>query len=140
MHRDTSSAADGRVFAVRLIGRIATGVVLGCFGFWELTGPGQWTGFVPAVLRAVGPAVLLVLAHGWLLFMLGIAALIDFASPVVSWIAVAVMTEVVLGLVLTSGLTSILVRDLGLLALALIWALECGGLRVQAAPPGQAMR
>jgi hypothetical protein len=102
------------------------GLVLGCFGYWELTRPGQWTGFVPRALAAIGPPVVLVLVHGWVLFVLGVAALIDVGAPLVPWIAVALMTEIVLGLALTSRLTSILVRDIGLLALALVWALDAG--------------
>ncbi len=103
---------------------MATGLILGCFGFWELTGPSQWTGYVPRFLGHAASPVLLVLLHGWILFLLGAAALIDFAPAVTSWTAVAVMAEVVGGLLLTSGFTEILVRDVGLLALALVWALD----------------
>jgi hypothetical protein len=125
MPRGTSSTADGpRHTAAGLIARMATGLVLGCFGFWELTDPAQWTGFVPAPVAAAGPPVSLVLAHGWVLFVLAAAALIDLAGGIVSWITVAVMAEIVLGLLMTSGLTDTLVRDVGLLALALVWALE----------------
>jgi hypothetical protein len=103
---------------------MATGLILGCFGFWELTGPSQWTGYVPQVLATTAPPVWLVLVHGWILFLLGAAALIEFAPAVTSWIAVVLMAEVAGGLLLTSGFTEILVRDVGLLALALVWALE----------------
>lgn len=100
------------------------GLVLVFFGFWELTDPAQWTGFVPAPVAAAVPPVSLVLGHGWVLFVLAAAALVDLAGGIVSWIAVAVMAEIVTGLLVTSGLTDTLVRDVGLLALALVWALE----------------
>ena len=103
---------------------MATGLILGCFGVWELTGPSQWTGYVPQFLGNTASPVLLVLLHGWLLFLLGTAALIDFAPAATAWIAVVVLAEVAGGLLLTSGFTEILVRDVGLLALALVWALE----------------
>ena len=57
--------------------------------------------------------------------MLATAALIDFRPSIISWISVAMMTEVVVGLLLTRGDTSVLIRDVGVLALALVWALEC---------------
>ncbi|HEV2360027.1 MAG TPA: hypothetical protein VGZ23_20765, partial [bacterium] len=106
---------------------MATGLVLGCFGVWELTGPGQWTGYVPDVTAAAVSPVSLILSDGWILFVLAAAALVDFAAPVTSWVAVAVMAEIVLGLAVTSGLTDVLVRDVGLPALALVWALDAGG-------------
>lgn len=103
---------------------MAMGLVLGLFGFWELTDPAQWTGFVPPPVATAVPPVSLVLAHGWVLFVLAAAALVDFAGGAVSWVAVAVMAEIVTGLLVTSGLTDTLVRDIGLLALSLVWALE----------------
>lgn len=139
MPADTSSAADAshRAAAVGLVARLATGLVLGCFGFWELTNPAQWTGFVPGPVAAAAPPVPLVLAHGWVLFVLAVAALIDFVGGIVSWIAVAVMTEIVFGLLMTSGLTDTLVRDVGLLALALVWALEAGASANRGASPAR---
>src|SRR5579875_1250369 len=87
----------------RVIGRIGLAAVFGGFGIWELTQPTQWSGYVPPFLAAHVPAVPLVLAHGWLLLMLGVALLIDFWPEVVIWVGVGVMIEIVLGLLLTSG-------------------------------------
>lgn len=123
---DTSSAISGRRVGTIVVARVATGIVLACFGFWELTNPTQWTGYVPHVAAAAVSPVRLILAHGWVLFVLAAAALVDFAGGIVSWIAVAVMVEIVAGLLVTSGFSDTLVRDVGLLALALIWALEAG--------------
>lgn len=89
--------------------------------------PGQWTGYVPHALASFASSVPLVLLHGWVLFVLAVAALVDLLPSIVSWITVAMMTEVVAGLALTSGATSILVRDIGVLALALVWALDNRG-------------
>ncbi|MHB8730752.1 MAG: hypothetical protein ACYDAB_03060 [bacterium] len=77
----------------------------------------------------------LILVHGWVLFVLAAAALVDFAGAVTSWIVVAVMAEVVVGLLATSGFTDILVRDIGLLALALVWALETQSERQRSPAP-----
>ncbi len=103
---------------------MATGLVLGCFGVWELTAPGQWTDYVPQIPGAHLQAIPLVVAHGWVLFMLAVAAWINFRPAVTAWLAVAVLAEVVAALVWGSGITSTLIRDVGLLALALVWAIE----------------
>jgi hypothetical protein len=132
---DTSSAISGRRAGTIVVARVATGIVLACFGFWELTDPTQWTGYVPHVAAAAVSPVRLVLVHGWVLFVLAAAALVDFAGAVTSWIAVAVMAEVVVGLLATSGFVDILVRDVGLLALALVWALETQSERQRSPAP-----
>lgn len=108
----------------KIVARIGTALVLGVFGYWELTAPGEWAGYVPHFVEPFVSSVSLVLLHGWVLFMLAVAALLDFLPSVISWISVAMMTEVVVGLLLTRGDTSILVRDVGVLALALVWAFE----------------
>jgi uncharacterized membrane protein YphA (DoxX/SURF4 family) len=107
----------------RLIGRLGLALVFAGFGYWELTQPSQWAGYVPPFVAAHVPAIPLVLAHGWLLLMLGVALLIDFWPEVAVWVAVGVMIEIVLGLLVTSGFSSTLLRDLGLLGLALATAL-----------------
>jgi hypothetical protein len=117
MRGGTSLAAE------RLIGRLGLAAVLGGFGVWELVAPAEWSGYVPHLLAAHLPTVPLVLAHGWLLLMVGMALLIDFLPGVAVWVAVGVMGEVVVGLLVTSGFSDILLRDLGLLALALVTAL-----------------
>lgn len=111
----------------RLVERFALGIVLASFGIWELTAPSEWVGYLPAGLSAQLPAVLLVLGHGWVLFVLAGALILDAFPGVASWLALAVLVEVGVGLVLTSGVTPILVRDLGLVALALMGALEGAG-------------
>jgi hypothetical protein len=110
--------------ADRLIGRIGLAAVLGGFGAWELTAPSQWAGYVPPYVAAHLPAIPLVLAHGWLLLMVGVALLIDFLPGVAVWVAVGIMGEIVVGLLTTSGFSDILLRDLGLLALALATAIS----------------
>ena len=91
---------------------------------WELMTPAQWIGYVPPLPAARVEAVPLVLAHGWVLLMLGAAAWINFVPAVTAWLAVAALAEVVAALVWTGGLTTTLIRDIGLLALALVWAAE----------------
>jgi hypothetical protein len=112
----------------RFVARVATGFVLGSFGVWELTAPSEWAGYVPPLPALPVPLAPVVLAHGWILFMLAVASWINFLPRVTAWLSVAVLVSVCAGLAWTSGVTSILVRDIGLVALALIWAGEETGL------------
>ncbi len=107
-----------------LIARLATGLVMGTFGAWELLAPSQWTEYVPPIPAARLEAVPLVLAHGWILFVLAAAAWINFLPGVTAWLAVAMLTEVVAGLLWGTGISATIIRDVGVLALALVWALE----------------
>ena len=108
----------------RLLARLGTGLVFVSFGLWELTAPAQWVGYVPPLPAARFEAVTLVLAHGWVLLMLGAAAWINFVPAVTAWLAMAALAGVVVTLAWTGGLTAILIRDIGLLALVLVWAAE----------------
>lgn len=108
----------------RLLARLATGLVFVSFGAWELAAPAQWIGYVPPLPAARVEAVPLVLAHGWVLLMLGAAAWINFVPALTAWLAVAALAEVVAVLAWTGGVTATFIRDVGLLALALVWAAE----------------
>src|ERR1700726_2199330 len=49
------------------VARVLLGLVLAWFGYHELVQPSLWTGYVPVVSSTSSIAVVLVLAHGWLL-------------------------------------------------------------------------
>ena len=98
-------------------GRVLLGLVLAWFGFHELVQPSLWTGYVP-VLSTSSLAVLLVLAHGWLLLMLAVAMIAGIAVRVAAAISVALLLEIVFSLTLTSGLSDLVLRDVGVLGLA----------------------
>ena len=53
--------------------RVLLGLVLAWFGYHELVQPGLWTGYVPLIQPQSAFAIVLVLAHGWLLLMLAVA-------------------------------------------------------------------
>ena len=52
-------------------GRILLGVVFAWFGYHELLNPGQWTQYVPVISESSSLAMILVLAHGWILLSAG---------------------------------------------------------------------
>lgn len=107
-----------------MVARTVLGVVLATFGVMELTAPAQWVVFVPSAVAHLLPPVPLVLAHGWLLFVLGTALVVDLRPALSSWVAFGILCEIVVGLVWAGGFSTTLVRDSGLLALALVVALD----------------
>src|SRR5712691_12098316 len=63
-----------------VISRILLGLVLAWFGYHELVQPALWTGYVPVLSATSDLAVILVLAHGWVLLLLA-AALVAAIAP-----------------------------------------------------------
>jgi uncharacterized membrane protein YphA (DoxX/SURF4 family) len=98
-------------------GRVLLGLVLAWFGYHELVQPSLWTGYVPLV-SASSFAVLLVLAHGWLLLMLAVAMIAGIAVRAAAAVAAALLLEIVISLTVTGGLSDLTLRDVGVLGLA----------------------
>ena len=99
------------------VGRMLLGLVLAWFGYHELVQPSLWTGYVPLVSTS-SLAVLLVLAHGWLLLMLAVAMIAGIAVRAAAAVSAALLLEIVISLTLTSGLSDLILRDVGVLGLA----------------------
>ena len=88
------------------------------FGYHELVRPGEWTGYVPVVSAASSPAIIMVLAHGWVLLVLGVALVAGIAPPVAA-LASVLLLEIVISLA-ASGISDTTLRDLGVLGLAIV--------------------
>lgn len=124
-----SMAPSGRLRADELltgwgptIGRVLLGLVLAWFGYHELVQPSLWTGYIPFVHSTSAFAVILVLAHGWLLLVLAVALVAGVAPRVAAAISGLLLLEIVLSLVITGGLSDLTMRDVGVLGLAVIVA------------------
>jgi uncharacterized membrane protein YphA (DoxX/SURF4 family) len=102
-----------------LAGRVLLGLVLGWFGYHELVQPSLWTGYVPALSPASSVVVLAVLAHGWLLLILAAALIAGIATRIAAAIAAVTLLEIVVSLTVTAGLSDLVLRDLGVLGLAI---------------------
>ena len=98
-------------------GRVLLGLVLAWFGYHELVQPSLWTGYVPVVSGST-LLVLLVLAHGWLLLMLAVALLAGIAVRAVAAVAVVLLLQIVTSLAMSNGLSDLVLRDVGVLGLA----------------------
>ena len=102
--------------------RLLLGLVLAWFGYHELVQPSLWTGYVPVVSAASSLAVLLVLAHGWLLLLLAVAIVAGVAHRSASVVAALLMLEIVISLTVTGGVSDLTMRDVGVLGLAICLA------------------
>ncbi|HVC39999.1 MAG TPA: hypothetical protein VNH20_08535 [Candidatus Dormibacteraeota bacterium] len=98
--------------------RISLGLVLLWFGLHELFQPSLWTGYVPVISQTSHLAVALVLVHGWMLTVLGIALLLGIAPQLVAGISALLLLEIVFSLTFSGGLSDIVARDLGVFGLA----------------------
>ena len=99
-------------------GRILLGVVFVWFGYHELLEPAKWTQYVPVISESSSAAVILVLAHGWVLFVLAAALLAGITPRVAAAIASLLLLEIVISLAAT-GLSDTALRDVGVLGLAI---------------------
>ncbi|MGH3153422.1 MAG: hypothetical protein ACRDOB_22190 [Streptosporangiaceae bacterium] len=98
-------------------GRVLLGVVFFWFGYHELIQPGDWTQYVMVVSESSSLAVLLVLAHGWILFVTAVALVAGIAPRAAAAIASVLLLEIVISLAVT-GLSDTALRDVGVLGLA----------------------
>jgi uncharacterized membrane protein YphA (DoxX/SURF4 family) len=98
-------------------GRVLLGLVMLWFGYHELILPGEWTGYVPVISESSSLAIILVLAHGWLLLVLSAALLAGVAPRAAAALASLLMLEIVISLAAT-GLSDTALRDVGVLGLA----------------------
>jgi uncharacterized membrane protein YphA (DoxX/SURF4 family) len=99
-------------------GRALLGLVLAWFGYHELLLPGEWTGYVPVINEASNLAIVAVLVHGWLLFVLAVALIAGIAPRLSAAIASVLLLEIVISLAV-SGLSDTSMRDVGVLGLAI---------------------
>ncbi len=100
-------------------GRVLLGLVLAWFGYHELTSPDQWTGYVPVINEASRLAIVAVLVHGWVLFVLAVALIAGIAPRIGAAIASVLLLEIVISLSV-SGLSDTAMRDVGVLGLAVV--------------------
>jgi uncharacterized membrane protein YphA (DoxX/SURF4 family) len=100
------------------VARVLLGLVLAWFGYHELVQPSLWTGYVPLASATSAVAVVLVLAHGWLLLVLAVAIIAGIAPRAAAAAAAVLLLEIVISLAITGGLSDLTLRDVGVLGLA----------------------
>jgi hypothetical protein len=100
-------------------GRMLLGLVLAWFGYHELVQPALWTGYLPLVHSSSTAAVILVLAHGWVLLVLAVALIAGIAARAAAGLTALLLAQIVIWLTITAGLSDLTLRDVGVLGLAL---------------------
>ncbi len=101
------------------VGRVLLGLVLAWFGYHELVQPALWTGYVPGAGPTSTAAVILVLAHGWLLLVLAVALVAGICVRAAAGATAVLLAEIIIWLTATAGLSDLTLRDVGVLGLAL---------------------
>jgi len=119
MRSDASKADMGALF-----GRLLLGFVLIYFGVGELVNPSAWIGYIPSFMLRVAPPLWMILVHGWVLFVVGTFVAIGIALRTSALLAALMLASIIGALFLTGGVTSILVRDAGVLGLAVMIAAD----------------
>lgn len=123
VRRESRTVTRLREFAAEwapTCGRVLLGLVLAWFGYHELVQPSLWSGYVPGLSPSSTAALVLVLAHGWLLLILAVAIIAGVALRLAAAIAALTLAEIVISLWMTGGLTDLTLRDVGVLGLALV--------------------
>jgi len=101
------------------LARTLLGAVLAWFGYHELVAPELWTGYVPVLSATSKVAEVMVLAHGWALLLLAVALVAGIAPRLAAAISSLVLLEIVISLTVSSGLSDLVLRDVGVLGLSL---------------------
>ena len=112
--------------ARHLLMRLTLAFILGWFGIQQVLAPSEWTDFIPAIISGHIPiaAVDLILVHGVLLLVAAVGIILGLFLVGSCLLAVGLFFEIILVLLLTAGNSGLIVRDVGLLALAIALALD----------------
>ena len=119
----TSSAeAPGRRLSAPdlayVLPRAAIAFVFAGFGIWEIASPHYWTAYVPAPLAHLSWTLRLVQLHGVVLVGTATAVLLRRYARYGALLAVLLLAEICLDVLVSNGVTSVLLRDVGLLVVA----------------------
>jgi uncharacterized membrane protein YphA (DoxX/SURF4 family) len=109
-----------------LLLRFCLGFILVWFGTQQLVNPGEWTGFVPEFVSSHSPVsgVGLILAHGALLLLSGIGISFGVFPKSASLLAAALLLEIIVVLFLKGNSGGLIVRDVGLLGMAVVLTID----------------
>ncbi len=111
-------AFDGLASWGTTLGRVILGLVLAWFVYHELVVPKLWTGYIPLLSPTSQLSQMLVLVHGVVLAILAIGLIAGVMPRLFAAIASLVMIEIVTSLIVTAGLSDLVLRDIGVLGLA----------------------
>jgi uncharacterized membrane protein YphA (DoxX/SURF4 family) len=95
-----------------ILTRLAVAQVLIIFGIWEIVQPVYWNSFVPQFVSNFMNINLVVQLHGAFILILGAAILIGAYLRISAALAVLTTLAVIVFLLISSGFSDIIVRDI----------------------------
>ena len=106
--------------------RLGLGFVMCWFAVQELRTPSDWTVFVPSFVTDASPVAVdqLILLHGLLLLLAATSVVLGVFYLPGCLLASGLVLEILFGLWWDDGINDLVVRDLGLLALAVALAID----------------
>jgi hypothetical protein len=105
-----------------LVLQVCLSFILVWFGIQQVISPSEWAGFVPGVISSHIPVggVELILAHGVLLLLSATGIFFGVFPKSASLLAAALLLEIIVVLFLKGESEGLIVRDVGLLAMAVV--------------------
>ena len=109
-----------------LLLRFCLGFILIWFGIQQVLNPGQWAGFIPEIISSYSPVgdIGLIFVHGVLLTVAAIGISAGLFPKTASLLAAILMLEIIVVLSVKGDNAGLIVRDIGLLVMALVLALD----------------
>lgn len=110
-----------------LIMRLSLAFVFGWFGISEIINPAYFSGYVPpfAANLPFFNSNLFIQIHGVVLALLSLCLVFKFHLRLTGILNILVLLQIIISLLLISGFNEIVIRDIGLLGLALsVWLYE----------------
>ena len=107
--------------------RISLAFVFGWFGIYEIFNPVYFSGYIPPFVRILPfcNSKLCIQTHGVILTLLYLCLIFKFHLRATGILNILILMQLIIGLLLISGFNEIVVRDIGLVGLAIsIWLYE----------------
>lgn len=107
--------------------RLSLAFVFGWFGISEILNPVYFSGYIPPFAKTLPffNLNLFIQTHGVILALLSICLIFKFHLRLTGILNILMLMQIIGGLLLISGFNEIVVRDIGLLGLAIsIWLNE----------------
>ena len=109
-----------------LLMRLTLGFTLGWFGLLQALSPGEWIDFVPEMVSRWSPLAdaTLVLIHASLLLLAATGILLGLQFKRASILGLFLIADIILALILGDGSMNLIMRDIGILGLAIGLSLD----------------
>lgn len=107
-----------------VLSRFAVSFIFISFGLWEIINPLSWISFVPDFLSRLSFVSTLITIHGIVLIVLGAWFLWGKKIRIAAVLSSLVMLDIIIGLIISSGWSDLLIRDIGIFIFILSFVFE----------------